>query len=139
MNSEPDDEPDVDGLILDGDEARPGWKRRAVGTTREAALAQIPRVGMLQCQVPIDPLRDIQRHIAARGENQARWLRRAVVEVYLRQGGDPEVAAAALAMRRDQRRREVSRDQLGQARNRTGRKPRPRWVPHDDAAAPTDS
>lgn len=108
---------------LDPDSGR-GWRRRAVGMPREQALSEIPRVGVLQTQLPIEPLRAIQRHIRARRTDQAKWVREAIVAYYLATGGDPEVGRAALEMQRTLRSREVSRDQLGQDRRRVGRKGR---------------
>jgi len=122
--SDPADTRAADELILGVDGPKRGWRRRAVGTTREAALEQIPRVGVLQAQVPIAPLREIQAHIRDSELNQAVWVRRAIVERYLREGGDPDVAEAALDMRVDTRRRDVPRDQYGQDRSREGRRRR---------------
>lgn len=123
MRAAEPDEREAAALILGADESQRGWKRRAVGTSRAKALGEVPRVGVLQTQVPIEPMRAIQRHIQARHVNQAQWFREAIVASYLLQGGDPHVAEAALDMQRNnQRQRDVPRDQFGQDRQRQGRK-----------------
>lgn len=115
---------DAEASLLDDDRATAGWQRRAVGVPRDEALAQVPRVGTLQAQLPIEAMRRIQAHIAAREVNQAVWVREAIVARYLREGGDQLVAAAALDVLVDRRRRDVPRDVYGQERRRYGRRGR---------------
>ena len=113
---------EAERLIIGDDRSRRGWRRRAVGASRAVALAEVPRIGTLLTRFPIEPLRILQRHIHDRDLNQAQWLREAAVARYLREGGDSTVAEALLDMRVDHRRRDVPRDQYGQARDREGRK-----------------
>lgn len=122
---DPGDQEGADDAILLADASRRGWRRRAVATTKAKALGQIPRVGVWQTQMPIEAMRHIQRHVAAQHIDQARWVRYAIVSAYLAEGGDPDVAVAAMSMQRQQyRRRDVPRDVFGQPRNREGHKPR---------------
>jgi hypothetical protein len=114
-------DPDLDAELLRGDHSRPGWRRRAVGVPSEQALT-IPKVATMQTLVPIEPMRHVQAHIGARGDNQSAWLRTAIAAHYLAQGGEPAVAAALTAMERTERRRDVPRDVHGQDRNREGRR-----------------
>lgn len=126
MPSDPDpaDNEAATRLILESDTSKRGWTRRAVAMPRDQALDQIPKVGQLVTQIPIEPLRILQRHIQGHDVAQARWMRQAIVEKYLREGGDPEVGEAALTMRVDHRRHDVPHDHHGQPRNRQGRNSR---------------
>jgi len=122
-----DPEPDTLGaeqLLLDTDESRRGWRRRAVRMPKDQALAQIPRSVVMQTLAPIEAARLIKAHIALRRTNEARWMRQAIADRYLLEGGDPAVAQALMTVREDRRRRDVPRDNYGQPRNRVGRKTR---------------
>lgn len=120
-------------LILAADLSKPGWRRRAVNTDRDTALAQIPAddaVAVIQTRMPVAAYRILQRHIHGSLANQAAWMREAIVDRYLREGGNPHHAAEMLRMKVDQRRHHVPRDTYGQPRDREGRKtgiPRSPW------------
>jgi hypothetical protein len=91
---------DLEADIIARDRSRPGWKRRAVGMSRDEALARVPRHGQFQTSVAIGAFRAIQAHIKARGINQAQWLREAIAAYYVAQGGDPAVARIAMVPRK---------------------------------------
>ena len=71
-----------------------GWRARAIGMPVKRALEYIPRRGLLQTWVPIEAFRDLQAHIRTTRLTQAAWLRRAVINTYLAEGGSPLVAHA---------------------------------------------
>ena len=96
---------DHDAELLAEDRSTPGWRTRAVGMPIKRALARLPTMGLLQCGIPIAPFRQIQSHIRASGMTQAQWVRRAVIEAYLRQGGEAAVGHEALAVERSDPRR----------------------------------
>lgn len=81
----------IDDVLVETRSIR-GWRARAVGMPVEAALAKIPRRGLLQTWMPIEAYRALQAHIRARGMTQAAWFRRAVIATYRAEGGDAAVA-----------------------------------------------
>jgi hypothetical protein len=99
-NSAPDDW--IDQALVAGDRSIAGWRARIRTMPAREALKRVPRMGLLQCGIPITPFRAIQAHIRASGLTQAGWVRRAVTETYLREGGEPLVAHEAHAIDRTQ-------------------------------------
>lgn len=118
---DPADEQGAEQAVLDDDRSHWDWRRRAVGAPRHEALAQIPRLGTFMAQMPIGAFRLIQAQIIDSGLNQAQWIREAIVQRYLTDGGDVTVANMALDMLRDHRQHDVPHDHYGQPRTRKGR------------------
>lgn len=69
-----------------------GWQARALGIPVNKALAQIPRAREMTCTVAIGPWREIDAHIKARGLRTGEWVRNAIINQYLNEGGDPDIA-----------------------------------------------
>lgn len=112
----------ADRRILDASPTEPGWEQRAVGKPMSEALVNLPVVGRFETQIPIVPFGRLQAHMRRMKVNQARYVREAIVDKYLREGGDPAVAQAALDMARmPYQYKDVPRDHGGQHRRRKGR------------------
>ena len=81
--------------ILAADTSNDGWQARALGMPLGDALAHIPRAREMTCTIPIGPWRAINAHIHDEGVRLGEWVRQAIIDRYLKEGGDLDVARAA--------------------------------------------
>jgi hypothetical protein len=90
----------VDRRILRHDTSQAGWQRRAVGVPHEEALAQLPKARQMTTSIRIDAWRAIRAHYQAQQLTAGEWVRRAIINQYIREGGDRKVARDADITRR---------------------------------------
>jgi hypothetical protein len=78
---------------LDTEVSKPGWQRRAVGMSREEAMAHVPRRRIIQTHLTMGTFRALDAYIRTSGQTRSAWLREAIAARLERDGAPRNLIA----------------------------------------------
>jgi hypothetical protein len=90
------DEEWLDEMLLVDDVSQRAWKRRAVGMSTSDAMSKVPKLGQLNCRIPIGEWRIVRAHCREQGVSLGMFMRNAIAAKLIAGGVDATTIPALM-------------------------------------------